>query len=513
MRPSGRSHIFVYVLFGILVAYLLINTGIISDDFDEINSLKDKDVVDILIPKGNFHFIETPVVYFTHCILYRFSRIDDLTVINIFKIFYIFLSFYLISKFFMIYLGPQNALLASFLFIFFPSHDSTVYFFMLQYLTLSFAFYLYAFYLAYNNRLTPAFLSALIASFISYGSPPLAMALFLLFVLRKEFKKGFILLIPNILYSAYYIFISKVLAIGTDKMAKVVDISSIMKQLILQIVTFVDAMVGPSMWLKLYYSFFQLSVPSIIIGLTLTIIFYRKYKEGGKRHNAKLILGLTVLTFVSFAMFAVTGRYPQIAFNLGNRVTIFGSLLFAYLIILMPLSHKMRTLVFAIIIFSILGISDHWKGWNVHQQKVIANIRDNRDLKNYKEAKLIYVSGNQYSKYGPVSHIEFLSEGFVSSPVFQLALGKKISAVPINKRLVYKDGYLIDIRYDEKEAVRSYINIYDSERDTFFKLNAENINNYIDSLPSENRHWIQMVNVPFIRDVLIRLMPRSKYVL
>ncbi|MFC1620967.1 hypothetical protein ACFL2G_01555 [Candidatus Omnitrophota bacterium] len=225
----------------------------------------------------------------------------------------------------------------------------------------------------------------------------------------------------------------------------------------------------------------------------------------------KLIISLMVLVFSSFLMFAVTGRYPQLAFNLGNRTTIYGSLLFTYLIVLMPASKKIKTLVFALIIFTILGISGHWKTWNAHQQRIITNIKNNQDLNEYQDNKVIYVSGNQYSKYGPIGHIEFFSEDWVVDPVFKLALNKDIFAGTLNKRHRYMNGFLIDTKYDLKIAIGDYINVYDSEKDILFRLASGDINNYIASLPPDNRHWIQLLDIKLVKDAALKLMPRLKY--
>lgn len=501
----------LFLFYVVLIAYLVANTGIISDDFDGMARLKGENFPNILIPRGHFYFIETPVEYFTHYIWYYFFRVDSQIAANIFKIFYMVLAFYLISRFFSIYLVKNNAFLASFLFLFFPSHDSTVYFFMLQYLTLSFAFYLYAFYLAHNNRLVLAFLFAVFASFISYGSPALALALFVLFALDKEFKKGLVLLIPNILYSSYYLYISYVAGDVVQRLPKEINVYAIIKQFALQVSTFLDATIGPSMWLKIYYSFSQLKIASAITGFLLLFIFYRSYRESRQKYSAKLVLGLTVLAVGSFAMFAVTGYYPQLAFNLGNRATIFGSLLLTYLIVLMPVSHKLKTLIFAVMLFCILGISDHWKDWSLHQEGVIANMRNNENLKNYQGSKTIYVSGNQYSKFGPISHIEFLSENWVPNSIFALLFDKKITARSINKRHRYKNGYLVDTKYSRKTEVKDFIYVYDSETDELFKLNAPEINGYIKSLPPCPRHWIQIVDIKSIKKAILRLMPRLKY--
>jgi len=514
MKKEYKNKILLYLLSFGLIAYLLINTGLFSDEFGLVHHLKNKSITDTLIIK-DAAWITLPAEHFILLIWYRFFQVFNLLLVNILKISYLFLSFCLITKFFEIYLDTPRAFLVSFLFLFFPSHDSTAYWFLGYYLTLSFAFYLYAFYLAHRDKLFPAFLLALIASFMSYGSSVVAAALFMLFALDKAFKKGLILLVPNIIFAAYYILMTKVFHVSMlDRIPDKINVPAIVSQLALQFFSFLDAMLGPSMWLKIYYSFSQLSVISVIIGALLTIVFYKTYRESKKKYNLKLILSLMVLAFLSFAMFAVTGLYPQIAFNLGNRVTIFGSLLLAYLIVALPTSKKVSTAIFAILIFTILGISDHWKDWTLHQQKVIANIKNNQDLRDYEDARYIYVSGNQYSKYGKIGHIDFFSEAGVTAPVFWLLLERKdIVAVTINKRLKYLNGYMVDTKYDTKAHVDGYINVYDSEKDTLFRVNAGDIAEYIDSLPADNRHWTQAFNVKFIKDIAVRLMPRLKYAL
>ena len=162
-------------------------------------------------------------------------------------------------------------------------------------------------------------------------------------------------------------------------------------------------------------------------------------------------------------------------------------------------------------IFSVLGISDHWKGWNSHQQKVMENIAKNQELKNYRGDQTVYVSGNQYSKFGSISDIEFLSEDWVITSVFKITLNKDISAEPLNKRFYYRDGCLIDTKYFRKMKIGDTINVYDSQKNEFFILDAGKINGYIDSLPPEKRHWVQMLPVGFLRNAIVYLSPRLKY--
>jgi len=491
-----------------LIIYLVINTGIVSDDITFTCILKNAHIGELIIPRICLHTPAESIFFF---IWYPFFDFNNMVFVNIIKILYVLVSFFLISKFFGIFLNRINSLCASFLFLFFPSHDSTVYWFLGQYLTLSMAFYLYAYYLAHGNRLKSAFFFALMASFISYGSPAIAVSLFTIFALKKEFKKGLVLLVPNIIYSAYYIVIAKFLSAGINRIPSQLDIFAIGKQFVLQAVGFIDAALGPSMWMKIYYSFSQLSIPSIIVGIAAIALLFRACKNNKEKPDGALITGLSVMAIASFVLFAITGWYPQLAFNLGNRTTIFGSLLLAYLLFSAPLPKNVKMLFLGILVLSVLGISDHWKAWSTHQEAVISNISNNREMKMLEGD--VYVSGNQYSKYGPISHIEFLSETSVVEPLFQYLLGDKINAKALNKRQRYEDGYLYDIKYGEKEKIGDYMMVYDSEGDRLIKLKPEEINTYLDSLPPDNRHWIQTMGSGWLKDRILYLLPRLKYAL
>src|SRR3989338_11266819 len=91
------------------IIYLLINTGIVSDDFDRLNEMRNKSFGSVFIPRGVFTYIETPVLYFTHYLWYYFADVNNTFIIVLFKIFYIFLSFYLISRFFRLYCNNETS--------------------------------------------------------------------------------------------------------------------------------------------------------------------------------------------------------------------------------------------------------------------------------------------------------------------------------------------------------------------------------------------------------------------
>lgn len=346
-----------------------------------------------------------------------------------------------------------------------------------------------------------------------YGSTPIAVSLFLLFALNRQWKKAAVVIVPNILYILYFVYVSLVAEVAPSRVLEAVSIFALLKQFGFQVVTFVDAVLGPSMWLKVYYSFSQLSMLSWLVGIVLVVGLYVVYKPDAEKYNVSLLVSLTVLMLSSFAMFAVTGRYPQLAFNLGNRTTFWGSLLVAYTIVLMPSPRVIKVGIYGVFIFSMLGISDHWKAWSLHQQLVVSRIQNNQALRAVGEDTEIFVSGNQYSKFGPISHIEFLSEDWVPQAIFDLTLPHHLSVRAFNKNYRFRDGYLEDFKHCDRQAVVGYINVYDSERDVLLRVKADEIDRYIEALPKEKRHWTMMTDQGFVgwlKDLAIFFMPRLK---
>lgn len=498
-----------YLVYFAVIAYLLINTGVVSDDFADIAQFRDKSFVEVLPPSGNA--INTPVGHFSHRIWFRYFGLDNLFVVDLFKIAFTLLSFYLISKFFRLFLATDTAFLVSFVFIFFPSHDAMPYAYAPSGHVLSIALYLYAYYMAHRDKLILAFLLALAASFMVYGSTPIAVALFVLFVANREIKKGVVMIVPNAIYAMYFMYVSIIAALAPSRILEQVSATSLVKQFVFQVATFADATLGPSMWLKIYYSFYQLSALSWAVGAVLVVLLVKTFSDKNETHDKNLLVGLVVLALCSFAMFAVTGRYPQLAFNLGNRTTLWGSLLITYLIVLMPGPRYLKLCVLGIMAFAILGISDHWKAWNLHQQAVVRRIANSQALRDYREDREIFVSGNQYSRFGPISHIEFLSEDWVPQSVFRLVSHENIRARSINRRFSYVAGNLVDGKYNTRIQVSDYINVYDSESDRLLRVNVDDINPYLATLPEEKRHWSMLGDngfLAFIKKGAVFLMPR-----
>jgi len=175
---------------------------------------------------------------------------------------------------------------------------------------------------------------------------------------------------------------------------------------------------------------------------------------------------------------------------------------------------KSATLVFAIFLFCVLGISDHWKNWNSKQQAIIQNISQNRDLEQFDNGRWLFVSQNQYSQFGNIGHIEFFSDSSMAKAIFKYATGKEYEVVPINRRFCYENDEIVDKKFGSKYKVVGPIYVYDSNADTLTRVEPNDIKDYIESLPDDKRHWIQLLDRGnWIRRLVLFLMPRLNYVL
>jgi len=508
----------LFCLYVLLIGYMLYGTGIVSDDFAFLVSEHDNENLLGSIVSGNNLYLARPLFKYLYSIYYSLMDLNQFALIDFLKVFQIVIIFYMITKFFSMFLDTTSSMMVSFLFIFFPTHDSTTYFYLGISLTLTIALYLYAYYFAHSNRLIWAGIFSTLASFVSYGSPPVAFSLFILCALKRSYRKGLVLLIPNIIYCVYFVFEQRILNGDVTRLPEVFHFNSLLKQFMLQIGSFIDAIIGPSFFLKVWHSILENGVSSIIIVMLFVvgyIMILKSKKEENQQNKVtkKLVTTLIILILSSLVMFAITGYYPQMAFNLGNRVTIYGSLLAAYLIVTVPIPENIRRGVLLIFLVAIVGISAHWKQWNQHQMSVIDNISTNKELASYNGKAPIYVSGNQYSRMGPFSHIEFLSENWVVGSIFKLVGHEKLSVRSLNKRFVYENGAIIDKKYNDECPVGDTVMVYDSEADQLLEIAAQDLNSYIKKLPDDKRHWIQFINNEHLNALILKLMPRLKYVL
>lgn len=505
----------LFFLFSLLILILIFSTGFVSDDFSEISNIKDKKDVFQFLPFNTY--INIPVLYYTHYIFYYFISIENYIFLSLVKFFYTLISFYMVAKFFSIFTNYYNSLLISFLFIFWPTHDATVYFFLAQYLMLTVAFQLYAYYLLQRNFFKTSVLFSLLGSFISYGSTPIAIALFILLVLNNSYKKSLYIIIPNIIYIFYYIFISKIFLVSSNsRIPNSFELSTFIKNYILQICTLLDVNIGISFFIKIFYSVLENNTFSLIVAFVISVLlfFFKKKVFIFDKFNLviNLLIAFILIILIALFMFAITGGYYQNVFNLGNRVSIYSSLLFSYLFVYIIQIRRIDFFAIFLVMTAIFGISNHWKNTQFTQNTIIKNINSNQDLQNYNDAKILFIVGNEYSKFGKFSHIEFFSASHVAESIFNINNLNYIKVKTLNRSFVFDGKYLKDIKFaNRKFLVDNEIMIYDSNTNTVEVINDTEINLYISTLKKNNRHWIQLHNSRFINNMILEYFPNLNY--
>ena len=492
---------------------LLWSVGHFSDDFSYLHyQSTQQSLWQALVPGSSF--ISLPLEQYTHTFFLYFADLQSSWLPGLLKMAYVVASLYMCSRFFSLFMSASLAHVVSFLFIFFPTHEATVYWYLSQYLMLTVALYFYAYYLLQRGARRWAIVCAVMASFMSYGSPAPAVAMTLLAWRRLGRSPAMLLLVPNLVYAAYYVVTSRVMGLGIQRLNDS-DPSSLLRQLVLQKLTFVEATLGPSMWLKVFYGLGELTFVSGGLTLLALALFWRWHAvDTDRRHFAPdkaLLLALGAMTLVAFAMFAVTGRYPNIAFNLGNRTNIFGTALLAYLLVWAWSRWRAVAVVVVLLCFSATGLSNHWRRWSGLQDEAVVELQRTLDL--HPELETVFVSGMQYSRLGAFDHIELFSEDWVITSITELATDGRVRARPLNRNVeMSESGMLVDVRYGDQHAVPEVLDVFDFDTHQLRRLPRDELNTYVRSLPRFRRHWLQAIESPRLQGWILWLMPRLEYV-
>src|SRR5581483_199263 len=279
------------VTFG-FVAFLLWNTGFATDDYVFLLQGLNEPITHNLWPKT---YVSVPVLHYTHALAY-FILGNRAWAYDVLKAVYAGTGVYFASRFFSIFCSPRRALVLGFLFVFLPLYDAVVYSFTDLYLVISFTCFLYAYYLAERGRLAGSVVFALIGSFSSYGSPPIAIGLAALALLREQRKTAAALFFPNLVYLAYYLFTSQILNVGTQRLTGQFGIGALVKQFVLQAASFIDAGLGPSALLKIYYSIGSLDPLGWVIALVAGgLATYCLAAESRNRVDLRLLIAAAII--------------------------------------------------------------------------------------------------------------------------------------------------------------------------------------------------------------------------
>lgn len=159
----------------IFFIYLLWNTGLHGDDYAEISRLKDFTLFDFYFAsiEDLGVFLYGLPIYFSLYWAFPLIGTEHLFIYDLIKVIIHLISFTLAFIFFNDYLKKDRAFLASFLFIIFPLHDSSNYWYMaLSYIFVP-SILMYAHHMILKGRYFGGFLMSTLGCFAFYASLPI----------------------------------------------------------------------------------------------------------------------------------------------------------------------------------------------------------------------------------------------------------------------------------------------------------------------------------------------------
>lgn len=493
----------------IITFYLFWNTGIHGDDYTWISEAKERDFGDFLSPKLDVTLFGLPSQYLFWW-AYQFLDEDWLWVYDVVKWLVHVLSVWLVYRFAADYLPKDRAFLAAVLFIFNPVHETTAYWYMTIHYVFTPALIMYAHHLVRESKFFKGLSLGILGAFMGYVSPPYTFGLSIIFLMEKAYKKAVLFLLPGVLYVIYYFSIAALYPSVEGRLNHSLSLGALVKNYIMQIFTFLDSAVGPSFLFKIWWAIRSIELPSLLLALVVVSFMMLYFRSERGRIPISMFWGLVAVLLLSFGMFSLTGLYSQMAFNLGNRVTIYGSLFLAFLIASLPLSRKLLSIIAVIFVIPVFGLSDHWKSWNAHQKAIIYAIRESPDLSRLRKDDILLVAGNMYSRLGPFSYIEFFSMPWAVNTIFKDNVrSDKIMVLP---PYVYFDGKrLVDAKYGGEIAITGDVYLYQSGENRLTKVSPEELPGILVKRPPEIRHWIQWIGGGQIRSAILELSPRLGY--
>ena len=492
----------------------MMGVGVHGDDYTEIIGMRNISLGDFFLPDPYKHTIQILGLpnFYIYWWAYPVLGYENQWVYDIIKIFVHCLSIKLIYIFAKDYFSPDRALLFALLFVLYPLHDATTYWYMTLYYVTIPAILLYAHSLIRKEQYFAGFFLTLIGAMWHYASPPYVLGLAMIFIFEKKFKKALIFSLPGFFYLLYYFWFKYSFPDVERRISSELDILGFIKNLLLQFLSFSEAAIGPSYWLKVFFSIQTLSLISIIFILAIFVYLLKYWHiSSPKKINKPLFLALIIVVILSFSMFALTGLYTHSAFNLSNRTTIYGSLLLSFLIATYISNKKISIVILTIIFIApVFGLSDHWKTWNISQKTIINNINQNEELKNIDTNSTIVVTGNNFSKLGPFSHIEFFSMPWHVSSLFENNT-KTRQVIALQNYTELDGNKLIDKKYDINYLLKNKIFLYDSIDNSLREISKNDLKKVVIKKSLDIRHWSQLTKDSIIQKIIIWLSPRLSY--
>lgn len=504
---------FKIIIITILVFFLIWNTGMFADDYSESRLRYGKPFQDFFNLSyqnlGIMIFRIPEYLVFYH--IYYFFEAKNTTSFDIFKIFIILISLKLLYDFAKVIFhnNKNSALLFSLIFVFYPSHDSALYYFQVLIYTIFLPSLLF-FSLGKILKDKKLFLNRFIffvCSFFSYSSPPYILGSIFLFYANKKKLDAFLSLLYFIGYSLLYIYLSKNFPERSRLNYETFDLFVLSKNFLLQFITSLDANLGISFFYKNYLSYFEINLTNIILIIFVAYIFF-KVKFKSNKFNYTNLFFFILIFLSSLCMYGITNQYPQSPFNVANRVTIYFSPLISYLIVFCCQNLKKKLFIFFIIIIPIFLLSQHAKNWNeekkILQKNINLQINKNSHLKN----KLIFIDQFQYSKLKKINHLDYLISPWITESIFNLK-----NVYIIHSKVEILEDYFVDTKFNLKHSLNTQIYYYDLKKNIISKIDKKNLIDKINKKKTnpDIRHPMQLILPIFLQKIFINLYPQYKY--
>ncbi len=491
-----------------VVCYATAGTSLATDDFVHLNNGLIGNWARDWLPKA---YLSVPILHYALAAVY-YGIGNHMAWYGVVKAVYLCFAMWGAARLFGIFHSPKVAWIGAAVFCLNPVHDGASLWLTGQYLILSAGCYFHAYASAHQGKLTQAAAMAGLGSFSSYGSSPLAAGLALMFMMQRRWREAAAMALPNAVYVAYYLVTSLVLKAGTQRIPGSFDPLGLAKSYALQVASFIDAGLGPSAWLKLALALPALSWVSLLVAAIASWLMWRRLPATNRPHDRPLLAGAIVITLTAFGVFALTGSYPQIAFNLGDRITIYGNILVA-VVLMHVLPTRALAAVATVVLAAFIGMGDHWKAWGNDVAASVVRIKADTRLAGVPPRETLFVRGMQYSQLGPISHIDHLTSGYVIREVFALARPDQtpISTASFNRRLRFEGNSLVDVKYGDRWPVTASILLYDAQTGELIRIPAAQISGLLDALPIELRHWTQLLGPGMLRDAILWLIPNVRY--
>ncbi len=515
---KSRSSYIAFASIGIVLFYLTFGTGLHGDDYSVIKYQSLSKFLTLTPSNLGLAIFGVPT-YLTFWGAYPLFGHEHQWGYDLVKWLTHFASIFMVWRFFSAFINSKQALAAAVLFVILPLHETTTYWYMTAPYVFWPAVIMFSYYLFLIDKIKSGLLVGLLGAFSGYLSPPYVFGLGIIWFFRREYRKGFLFISPGLLYVFYYFSIKYFYPFAEKRINSDLDVTLFAKGMLMQVAGTLDSFVGPSAFIKLYYSAASITLPSLFIVTSILVIAWRYVKgrtfiadvEANLIGLKPLLIGAWSVLLLSLVMFALTGMYVPSPFNLGNRSLVYGSLLVAVLLASMPINRKNILILWLIFVLPVFGLSDHWKAWNQEQTHVLENISRHDGLRALRETDLLIVTGHIYSKLGPYSHVEFFNMPWVVSSIFKDFASVK-HAVALTQTVNFdRSGELVDSKSGERYSLNRNIYIYDSENNALTSATSQDVSRLIMNRPTEIRHWVQLAKGTIVESAIVALSPRLNY--